>query len=85
MSCCSMHGAKKYIRYFCWCLFDVTLAHGYFQASSESSDDQMPPAVAGATLSKTSRNPHVQGIKSGIFNYTYYYYFFPSFSVTHKA
>ena len=29
--------------------------------------------------------PPLQGIKSGIFNYTYYYYFFPSFSVTHKA
>ena len=52
-----MPGAKKCIRYFCWCLFGVTLlAHGYFQASSESSDDQMSPAVTGATLSKTLRN-----------------------------
>ena len=47
-----MHGAKKSVRYFSLRLFSLTLAHGYFQASSESSEDQMPPAVAGATLSK---------------------------------
>ena len=47
-----MHGGKKSVRYFCLHLFSLTLDHGYSQASSESLDDQMPPAVAGATLSK---------------------------------
>ena len=65
LSCCSLHSVEKAVRYFCWHLFSLTLGHGYFQASSESLEYQMPPAVAGATLQipHIIIFPHVRRVK----------------------